>query len=182
MNKTLLFLMIVASIQAMGQSNPDTTLVDKNAQRVGELKSKLQQVGKAIEDEESKEVSNYELLQILQSLDRKVSQIAMRQDSMIAAGRRKLEEEKAANARKIKSEMFYLVIESHLSPERASIAMANHDVSFEDALVVGQSTAGRWYYVILADGVSAADIRSSVAAVRKKIPTAWYIAGSKLKE
>lgn len=183
MKKNIFFFWILAaSLTVMSQSQPDSTLVDKNFQRLGELKTKIQQVGKAIDDQEEKEVSNYEIMQILRSLDEKVSQMALRQDSLIAAGQKKLDEEKAAKARQLKRDRFYLVIESHLTPDRAVVAMANHDDSFEEALAVRQSSAGKWFYVILADGVSAQELKSSLGVVRRQVPTAWYIAGSKLKE
>jgi hypothetical protein len=183
MNKSLyslLFLLLI-SFNASAQSSTDTTLVDTNYQRLSELKSKLQQMSKAMDEQEKLEVSNSEILLFLQQLDEKITRIGNRQDSLIDASRRERLEKMAANEVSLQADLVYLVVESHTNAMRAAMALSNLSSNFQEPLVVALSEAGKWHYVILKDGVALTDIQRQLAKTRQVVPTAWYISGSMLE-
>lgn len=181
MNKYFFIALVMASVFASAQSKTDTTLVDKNSQRIGDLKTKLQEMNKSIEEGAVRQVSNYELLEFLKGMDAKISKLADRQDSIITEMNKQQAEEAAMKAKQIQDNAYYIVIESHLSAERAQVALANHQKNFKDAMVYQDADAGRWYFVLLGESVDAEAVQQRLAFARKIVPTAWYVKGADLR-
>lgn len=181
MNRLLTIPCLLLTIWVQAQSGTDTTLVNNNRQRLTELKATLKQVGQSIDEEESREVSNYELLQILQRLNEKVDGLTFRQDSLIAAQRAQQADEEAKRQQEILDNLYYLVLESQRSKERAEVALVDHEAKF-DQVAVRSAASGRWHYVLLLQGLTADEVQPKLAQVREKIPGAWFVQGYELKE
>jgi hypothetical protein len=90
-------------------------------------------------------------------------------------------EEAALAAKRIQDESYYIVIESHLSMERAQVALTNHAKNFKDAMVYQDANAGRWYFVLLGEGVAAEEVQQKLAFARKFVPSAWFVKGDELR-
>jgi len=177
MNKILFLLAFGLSIGVLAQPTDDQ-LASKNTERISELKSKLQQVTKSLEKQETKEPTLEELMVMLTNLDSKLSVVAARQDSLINALRKQSTMPNVA----LRADQYYLVIESQLSAERAQKALAKHQTWMENVVAKKDSRAKDWYYVIVNKGLTDGEVQSNLAEIRKKIPTAWYISGDSLQD
>jgi len=80
------------------------------------------------------------------------------------------------------SDRYYLVIESQLSAERAQKALAQHQAWMENVVAKKDAGSKDWYCVIVNRALTDDEVQTQLAEIRKKVPTAWYISGSDLKD
>jgi len=174
--------LILGVSKLVAQDKPVQPIEEDNSRRLIELKSKLDKIQQSLNDDEGpeKETSNNDIVDLLIKLDSKLDGLIIRQDSIVNVISRQdsiinilISHHQTDKDGAVQTRSFYVVVESHLTKDRAEIAQKKWTKKLNRDIRIIKSGSGNWYYVVLSKGHEADEIQKELKMIRKSVPTAW---------